>query len=179
MFKIKCSNCGYEKNEFDIICSNCAYVEKKDDFIKRLNKMYANRLYGKYGIPDRTYYSDIDKLLYTDTDSFIANISVNCDSYWIFKGIKFPCQLKTGHKGMHINNPIKDGHVATILWWFKMYGNAQDFNESNPDLKCNLCDIILYKCDNCNIKFDNDTIYCNKNSEEHICKECYEQNKGD
>lgn len=108
MEKIKCSNCGYEKNEFDIICSNCAYVEKKDDFIKRLNKMYMNRCYGKYGIPDKTYY--------TDTDFAFVSISNNCQSYWDFKGVKFPCQLKAGHKGMHINNPKKKEHVATILW---------------------------------------------------------------
>ena len=55
----------------------------------------------------------------------------------------------------------------------------KDFNEVSPDLKCSLCDTTLYECDNCHFKLDNDIIYCNKNSDEHICKECYEQNKGD
>ena len=60
-----------------------------------------------------------------------------------------------------------------------MNGDMKDFTEINSILKCPLCDTSLYKCDNCHFKFDYDIVYCNKNSDEHICKECYEQNKGD
>ena len=101
--RIRCSNCNFLKDFNDIVCYKCGHIESKD-----LDKMYANRLYGKCGLPN-------EKILYTDTDSIIT-ISNNCSAYWDFKGIKFPCQLKAGHLGMHINNPKKKEHVATILW---------------------------------------------------------------
>ena len=112
MVKIKCSNCGFEKNVYDLICPNCYYSSiKSNDIVKILNKMYANRLYGRIGIEN-------NNILYTDTDSIFyhGGIIHNCSSYWEFKGIKFPCQLKSGHKGMHINNPLEEEHIATILW---------------------------------------------------------------
>ena len=107
MTEIKCSNCGHMKDENDTICPTCyAVVINLDESIKRLNKMFMNRIYGKFGINNNNFY-------YTDTDSYITD---SCESYWEFNNVKFPCQLKSGHYGMHINNPLKDGHIATILW---------------------------------------------------------------
>jgi hypothetical protein len=40
-----------------------------------------------------------------------------CQSYWLFKGVYFPCDLPVNHYGNHINYPKEKGHTAIIIWY--------------------------------------------------------------
>ena len=40
----------------------------------------------------------------------------NCPARWIFKGVKFPCDLEENHFGPHVNYPKERGHDAVIVW---------------------------------------------------------------